>query len=390
MIRGTFHGGDRSDRLQRRAPAGAGLGGRTGCRSPGSTRPAARRIRAGSVTGGPGRNAAIVMLSDLGGDPRGGDGCCPTRGSRPPLTTGRPASLRLGVDYNDFVRTTGRIERWEAWLDAWIAPPTSTSSSPRTPRPRAEAGSAGEAYLHAAVCQHFGKFVWVLDAAAPRRDRASDRALAKAHALLDPTAERIEAVLDGGVLVGNLRRPRCARLAAAAGPADPRLDSTKEEFFHWEEAFLARGMATLSMDGPGQGESGFCCRSGPTTRSRSRAMLDALAGRDDLDLDRVGAAGVSLGGYYAPRAAAFEPRIRAVAGISGPYGFGELWDDLPPLTRATFRRVGRPRRARGARARARSTSPACRAVDQPALFVTGGPTASSPGSDTERAARRGP
>ena len=34
-------------------------------------------------------------------------------------------------------------------------------------------------------------------------------------------------------------------------------------------------------------------------------VLDILDGREDLDLDRVGAAGVSLGGYHAPRAAAF-------------------------------------------------------------------------------------
>src|SRR6185437_16734828 len=66
------------------------------------------------------------------------------------------------------------------------------------------------------------------------------------------------------------------------------------------------------------------------------AIPDALDGRSDLDLARIGAVGVSLGGYYAPRAAAFEPRIRAVAAISGPYEFGERWDELPPLTRETF------------------------------------------------------
>ena len=67
------------------------------------------------------------------------------------------------------------------------------------------------------------------------------------------------------------------------------------------------------------------------------AALDVLAGRRDIDLDRVGAVGVSLGGYYAPRAAAGEPRIQAVAGVSGPFNFGECWDGLPPLTRETFR-----------------------------------------------------
>jgi 2,6-dihydroxypseudooxynicotine hydrolase len=66
------------------------------------------------------------------------------------------------------------------------------------------------------------------------------------------------------------------------------------------------------------------------------AALDRLEGRSDLDLARVGLVGVSMGGYYAPRAAAFESRIKAVAPIGGPYNFGECWDQLPPITRETF------------------------------------------------------
>jgi 2,6-dihydroxypseudooxynicotine hydrolase len=45
---------------------------------------------------------------------------------------------------------------------------------------------------------------------------------------------------------------------------------------------------------------------------------------------------VSLGGYFAPRAAAFEPRVKAVAGISGAFNFGAIWDHIPELTRETF------------------------------------------------------
>ena len=64
--------------------------------------------------------------------------------------------------------------------------------------------------------------------------------------------------MDGGVVAANLRRPPA--LGAAAVPLViliPGLDSTKEEFFLWESVFLERGMATLSLDGPGQGETGF-------------------------------------------------------------------------------------------------------------------------------------
>ena len=45
----------------------------TGCRSPASTRPAPRRTRAAPSRAAPGRNAAIVLLEDLGQDPRDGD-----------------------------------------------------------------------------------------------------------------------------------------------------------------------------------------------------------------------------------------------------------------------------------------------------------------------------
>ncbi len=234
-------------------------------------------------------------------------------------------------------RTTGRIERWEDWLDAWTALAEEHLELAADAEAAGRKQSAGEAYLHAAVCQHFGKFVWMLDAAAHRAaTERSIAAMAKAHAYLDPTAERIEAPLDGGVLAGNLRRPGVGTFPPPLVVLIPGLDSTKEEFFHWENAFLARGMATLSMDGPGQGEAGFRLPIRHDYEVAVAAMLDAFRPATDLDLGRVGAAGVSLGGYYAPRAAAFEPRIRAVAGISGSYNFGEVWDDLPPLTREAF------------------------------------------------------
>src|SRR5690606_24627278 len=116
----------------------------------------------------------------------------------------------------------------------------------------------------------------------------------------------------------------------------PGLDSTKEEFFNFERVFLDRGLATLSLDGPGQGEGGFEAPIRHDYEVAVSAILDALDDRNDLDLSRVGAAGVSLGGYYAPRAAAFEPRLKAVAGVSGPRSFGQLWEALPPLTRESF------------------------------------------------------
>jgi pimeloyl-ACP methyl ester carboxylesterase len=318
-----------------------------------------------------------------------------------------PRMIIAGVDHNDFARTTGRIERWEDWLDAWTALADEHLELAEDAEAAGRERSAGEAYLHAAVCQHFGKFVWMLDAAAHRTaTERSIAAMAKAHAFLDPTAERIEAPLGDGVLAGNLRRPAPAPAPSPSpSPAPgrdgalpplvvliPGLDSTKEEFFHWENAFLTRGMATLSMDGPGQGEAGFRLPIRHDYEVAVAAMLDALGARTDVDLDRVGAAGVSLGGYYAPRAAAFEPRVRAVAGISGSYNFGEVWDDLPPLTREAFtvKSGARDEREGRERAHALDLTGVLEALEQPALFVTGGLDRIIPWRQTERIAREAP
>jgi pimeloyl-ACP methyl ester carboxylesterase len=293
-----------------------------------------------------------------------------------------------GVDYNDFRRVTSSLERWDDWLDAW----TATADVHREQAERArEAGrdlSAGEAFVRAAVCYHFAKFVWVLDV---ERNRAATEqaiaALAAAHRLLDPTAERIEAPFERARLAANLRRPQGVERPPLI-VLIPGLDSTKEEFFHWEGVFLARGMATLSMDGPGQGESGFDLNIRPDYEAAVAAMLDALGGRDDVDLERVGAAGVSMGGYYAPRAAAFEPRIKAVAGVSGPYDMSANWDELPSLTRETLRHHTGSATPEEARARAAELNLAgvAERVEQPALIITGRLDRLIPWEDTKRVA----
>lgn len=293
-----------------------------------------------------------------------------------------------GVDYNDFRRVTGSLDRWDDWLDAWVQCADGHREQAERARDAGHKLTAGEAFVRAAVAYHFAKFVWVVDA---ERNRAATQraveALAAAHEHLDSTFERIEAPLEGASIVGNLRRPRDVEQPPLV-VLIPGLDSTKEEFFHWENVFLARGMATLSMDGPGQGESGFQLDIRPDYEVAVAAMLDALGGRADVDTERIGAAGVSMGGYYAPRAAAFEPRIRAVAGISGPYDMSANWDNLPSLTRETLQHHTGSASEEEARSRAAelNLSGVAERVTQPALIVTGRLDRLIPWEDTKRIA----
>jgi fermentation-respiration switch protein FrsA (DUF1100 family) len=103
-------------------------------------------------------------------------------------------------------------------------------------------------------------------------------------------------------------------------------DLTKEllAFRRIEEAHK-RGLSVLIVDTPGIGGSlrlrGLTLR--PDTEVPIGAVVDYLETRDDVDHDRIGLAGVSLGGYYAPRAAAFEKRLK------GCIAWGAIWEAGP-------------------------------------------------------------
>jgi 2,6-dihydroxypseudooxynicotine hydrolase len=284
-----------------------------------------------------------------------------------------PRFTSQGVDYNDFFRTTARIQKWDEWCREWVATGDVHYGLAVKAEAKGNLLSAGEAYIAAALSYHFGKFVFqdyhneYMSAA-----NKSVQTFAKGLKLLDPTGERVEIPFDGATMVGTLRRP----LDADKPPLVlllPGLDSTKEEFFYWENVFLKRGLATFSLDGPGQGECGYNSHIRPDYEAAVSTALDVLTKRSDIDPHRIGLAGVSLGGYYAPRAAADELRVKAAVGNCGPWNFAECWDHLPGLTRAAFQYHSGAKNAEEAKVKADKLSldgPAQR-IKQPLLIIHG-------------------
>jgi dienelactone hydrolase len=106
------------------------------------------------------------------------------------------------------------------------------------------------------------------------------------------------------------------------------LDSTKEMKVRVGlPAWLAkRGVSSLVVDQPGTGEA--LRLHGLTARFDSEhwasRVVDWLETRDDVDAKRIGMEGVSLGGYYCPRAVAFEPRL--ACGVA--WGANHDWRDV--------------------------------------------------------------
>lgn len=247
-----------------------------------------------------------------------------------------PRFTTQGVDPNDFQRVTKSITRWDEWLDAWCANGDMHVSLATQAALESRNLTAGQAWMRAALSYHFAKFVWVLDMEKHFvATTKSVEAMRKAHKFLDPKAERIHIPFEDSRLVGNLRRP-----ANKDRPnlviLLPGLDSTKEEFFNWENVFLQRGLATFSLDGPGQGETGYKMPLRHDYEVATTATIDALSYREDLNIDRLGVAGVSMGGYYAARSAAQDHRIRAVVTIGGPYEVGSGFAARPDISRDAF------------------------------------------------------
>ena len=106
------------------------------------------------------------------------------------------------------------------------------------------------------------------------------------------------------------------------------LDSTKEMKYRVGlPSWLARrGVASLIVDQPGTGEA--LRLHGMTAVYNSEIwasrIVDWLETRDDIDAKRIGCEGVSLGGYYCPRAVAFESRF--ACGVV--WGANHDWRDV--------------------------------------------------------------
>lgn len=248
-----------------------------------------------------------------------------------------PRFTTNGVAVSDFEQVTGGIARWQDWCAAWSAAAAEHEALGRTALADGRTRSAGEHLATAAVYYHFAKFVFVCDLDQMRTAHGrAVRCLDDALPHLEPPGRRVEVPFEGARLVGLLRLP------AGPGPHPavlmiPGLDSTKEEFRSTERLFLDRGVATFSVDGPGQGEAEYDLPIRGDWEVPGAALLDALSAQDGVDGERMAVWGVSLGGYYAPRVASGDARVRACVALAGPYDFGECWDTLPDLTRDAFR-----------------------------------------------------
>ena len=305
----------------------------------------------------------------------------------------KPRFVANGIDANDFDRVLDETSDWRDWAPNWRRVGDEHRGLADAAARAGHMVTATEAYQRAAWCYHLGKFLWFEDESL--HDELSELTVAtyaKAVAHLDPSGERFEAPFESAVIPGILRRPRRVERAPLVILV-PGLDSVKEELFAIENEFLKRGLASLSIDGPGQGENAprFPIRADWATVVTP--LLDQLASRDrGVDLGRVGLMGISMGGIYGPHAAAKEKRLRALVALAGPYDLSECWSALNPLTKGGYVHYTKSQDEREAfeRSKALTLRGVLKHVLCPLLVIHGGRDRLFPPEQAERIVHEAP
>lgn len=176
--------------------------------------------------------------------------------------------------------------------------------------------SAGQVFLRASNYYRTSEFF--LASADPRRMETYEKSRKTFWQFLDLSGlcvEQVRIPYEGTTLPGYLYRVDNSRMRRPTLLSLGGFDSTGEElYFFAVAAALQRGYNVLAFDGPGQGEP---LRVGhlptrPDYEVPVRAAVDYLLKRPEVDHERIALMGTSLGGYYAARAAAFEPRVKAL------------------------------------------------------------------------------
>ena len=300
-----------------------------------------------------------------------------------------PRYEATGVDPNDLRALMPRVTQWQDWCRIWSEEGARHEALGAEAKAKGYRRTAAESFVRAAICYHYGKHLFA--------DRAEEfraahdamlRCYSRAAPDLDPPIERVAFSYQGVMMPGWLRKPRDGWRPPVAIIL-PGLDACKEELHAWAESFVDRGVAALTLDGPGQGETSFHL---PVTHEWGPAIgavIDALEQRDDVDGSRVGVVGQSLGALYAPLAAAGEPRLKACIANCGPFDWGTVLPKMPKVSQEVFRVRSHSKTLEECHARGKALTLEGRAqnIKCPLLVIFGAGDRLIPPADGERLAR---
>ena len=234
------------------------------------------------------------------------------------------------ADVGEVLDTANRVDP----KDEWSWPREWTRTADRLRHAGAEIArqnhrrSAGETLMRASTYYRAAlhRFPQPADPRAKRLARRAAGAFARAVELLELPAERVRIPYERTTLPGYLfRAPR--RRAPLLIVHEGR-DAWAEDCLYLAEGATRRGYHCLVFDGPGQGTAlrlqGLPFR--PDWERVVTPVVDFAVGRPEVDRKRIALMGISMGGALAPRAAAFERRLKILVANPGVLNWAELID----------------------------------------------------------------
>ncbi len=248
-----------------------------------------------------------------------------------------------GGEFNEIHRAVQRIKPGdtESWHAEWRDTANRVAAHGHEQQAAGRLESARKAFFRAANYYRVAEFLlpFTDDRKVPTYRKSAGSFLAAAE--LSPGIERVEVPYEDTSMPGYF-----FHAPAGAGEKPPVLiftggaDSTAEEvYFVGGPEAAKRGLALLIVDGPGRGGM-LRLRNSlaiPDFERPITAMVDYLEARGDVDTNRIALMGMSMGGYYVTRAAAYEKRVKCCVSHFGPYDcYRDIYEFYEPL-RGQFR-----------------------------------------------------
>ena len=225
-------------------------------------------------------------------------------------------------------RLKGREGDNEAWFTEWCAMAEDMERKARAAQAANHQLTAGTYFLHAGVY-----FLWA-ERFTPPGDRKfntyrrSMSCFVEGYQRRYPSIERVEVPYEGTTLPAYFMKAPGAGAKAPTVVCFDGLDLCKEASVLFAGIELAnRGINMLAVDGPGQGEALRLrnIASRYDYEVPGTAAYDYVAKRPEVDPKRIAVMAFSMGGYYAPRIAAFEKRYAACVAWGAHFDYHAVW-----------------------------------------------------------------
>jgi pimeloyl-ACP methyl ester carboxylesterase len=249
-------------------------------------------------------------------------------------------------EFGEVLVTAGRIKAgdFDSWYDAWNDIAERVAREAADQLARGHKISARNSFLRASTYYRASEFFLHGNPQDPRIDvayRKSVECYRACAGLYDPPIEPVEIPYEHTTLPGYLHRVDSSDRRRPLIILHTGFDGSAEEM-HVEGALGAveRGYNVLAFDGPGQ--FGPLHREGlhfrPDWEKVVTPVVDFALKLPGVDPGKIALMGFSMGGYLAPRAAAFEKRIAALIANDGVFDYGAAnLKLLPPATSAAIK-----------------------------------------------------